>query len=90
MTTVSEISNESVLQRVIRDHALAALMVALVFVSMVNGMVIGAGVTVMLNNSARVETLQRAYEVNSAWQGRLIGYVQAAGIEVPPQPTQGD
>lgn len=90
MSEVSDISKESVIQRVIRDNALAALMVVLAFVSMVNGIIIGVSIAVMINNTSRVEALQRQFEINAAWQGRLIGYVQAAGIEVPPQPIEED
>lgn len=85
---VVEISQESILQRVIREHALAALMVVLVMVTMINGIIIGAGIAVMSNNTGNVEILQRQFEANSAWQARLVGAVEARGIKVPPHPNE--
>lgn len=83
MNEVSDLNRESVIQRVIRDNALAALMVVLALVSLLNGLIIGVCIAVMVDNGQKIEQLNRSYEVNAAWQARLLGVIQAAGIEPP-------
>ena len=85
---VSDISSEGTLQRVMRDHALAALMVVLTLVTMINGVIIGVAIAVMANNGEKMDQVRRTAEANQAWQARLVGAVEARGIEVPPLPKE--
>lgn len=80
---VSDISKESIIQRVIRDNALAALMLVMAFVTMVNGIIIGVCIAVIINQGERYDALRVQYEINNVWQSRLIGVLEQQGIEVP-------
>lgn len=87
MNEVSDLNRESIIQRVIRDNALAALMVTFALVTLLNGLIIGVCIAVMVNNASAIERLQRQYEINAAWQGQVMRTVSAAGITIPPPPT---
>lgn len=88
MGNASDINKESVIQRIIRDNALAALMVVLALVSLINGLIIGVGIAVMINHAAKVDQLQRQAEINAAWQANVMNAVRAANIQVPNQPIE--
>lgn len=84
---VAEISRDGVLQRVLRDNSLAALMLVLVMVTMINGIIIGMGIAALDNQGEKYDALRVQYEINGTWTSRLIGILEREGIEIP-QPEE--
>lgn len=80
---VSDISKESIIQRVIRDNALAALMLVMAFVTMVNGIIIGVCIAVIINQGEKYDALRDQVAIDSTWKSRLIGILERDKIEVP-------
>lgn len=86
--TVTDISRESALQRVLRDHALAALMLVLTLVALINGFIIGLGMATMNNQTREIQTLRTTVEVNNIYVGNLHAWIEARGLEgTPPMPV---
>lgn len=86
MNRVSEISRENIIQRVIRDNALAALMLVLALVTMINGIIIGTGIAVIINQGDRYDQLSEHYYINSIYLRNLHADLQAQNFEPPPLP----
>lgn len=86
MSNVSDINSESRYQRVIRDHALAALMLVLSMVTMINGLIIGVGIAIIISQGERYDQLSEHYYISSIYQRNLHADLQAQGFKPPPLP----
>lgn len=90
MNAPTDINRETVLNRVLRENALAALMVVLTIIGLVNGVIIGLGIATMNQNTQAYEKLVRTYEINSVYLAGLQAQLRTMGIEPPPQPKESD
>ena len=92
MSEVSELNRESLLNRVLRDNALASLMVILTVMGFLNGLVIGLGVGRFESAAEGMKedfsTLKSQYEIDQIFKQRLIVTLEAHNIPVPEVPKQ--
>ena len=81
-----EISQESTVNRVLRENALAALMVVLTVIGLANGLLIGLGIAVGLMQADKMEKLEGMYYEHSIYTKNLHADLEARGFEPPPLP----
>lgn len=79
---VSEISKESRLERAMRGDSMAGMMLIIVFVAMVNGMIIGAGIITMVYHGEKYDAMRTAYEVNNIYQNQVEAELIKLGIDI--------